>query len=135
MKLKMKMIKEFDIIFIFDYYYQEVNIFAKVEMMIMNILYWNIFRYIFERLNLVWKEISDLFIMRLKKLCIMKHLKDYKNRIAAMGIRDIMKLQRKLEAWNDEAAKENEELKNENDIEIEIDLMIEVKDDENRWLN
>ena len=52
-----------------------------------------------------------------------------------MRIRDIMKLQRKLEAWNDEVAKEDEELENEDDIEIETDLMIEAEDDENRWLN
>ena len=33
MKLKMKMIEEFNVIFIFNYYHQEMNIFAEIKAM------------------------------------------------------------------------------------------------------
>lgn len=134
MELKMKMAEESDAMFIFDYHHQEVDISAEVKTVAMDVLRRDVFRHIPGRSDSIRKEASDLLIMGLTELCTTKRLNDYKNKIAAMGIRGIVELQRKSESWIN-GIEEVEELEDEDDIEIEMDLVTDAEDEEDGWLD
>lgn len=132
MRLKMKVAEESDATYIFDYHHQEVDTSAEVEAVALDSLRRKVFKHIPGRSDSIKKEVPDLLMAGLKELCTTERLTNYKRRVAAMGIRGVVELQRKSRNGVEEEGEEQDE----DDIQIEKESLIGgMEDDEDAWLD
>ena len=123
LSVKMKMAEESDMTAsTFDYHHQQVETSADVDQIAKDCLRQNVFEVVPGRES---KEVPDLFITGLNKLCTTKSLTEYKSKVSAMGIRGIVELQTRSE----NETRPDEELDDEDELQIGTGSIIVGEDD------
>jgi Family of unknown function (DUF6589) len=107
MRLKMKMAEESDATYIFDYHHQDVDVSADIDTIANDCLRRNSFEHVIGREPAV-KEVPDLLVAGIKELSATKRILEYKERVAAMGIRGVVELSRRSESMSRRPASDAE---------------------------
>ena len=116
----------------FDYHHQQVETATDVDIIAKDCLRHDVFTEILGRSS---KEVPDLLIARLDKLKSTQALAEYKEKVAKMGIRGVIELQRRAE--NETAESEMmPELDDDDELRIESESVVRHADeDEDTWLD
>jgi hypothetical protein len=142
MRLKMKMAEVSDATYIFDYHHQDVDVSADIDTIANDCLRRNAFCQVNGREATAAQEVPDLLMAGIKELSMTKRILEYKERVAAMGMRGVVELSRRSETMSRRTAGEAEGMLEDSDdsgeddnVPIETELLGGGPDDDlDEWV-